>query len=617
MTMTGASRAPAAAGGSVFAGADVCREAGLTLPEGARRPIFDNDLWDLAEVVGLPISLAVHHRRFNFARLNDPRWRLVAKELVLALLAPHHEAVATLGRAYRSPLHVSTCHGRFTELVRLMTWLPTHGVTSLEDISNNDCDAYLAHRRYQQDAHGTTVGERSTSTRQLSALILTDLLNYRDLFTADRVPADLRLWGGAAPCTITGNRRSRGQNKTQPVSDQVLQPALAAALYLVNVMGPHIVELADQVRTTDRDYSTNADKLSSSTPAPLTQITRVLADHEQTREPLPMMRARHIQDRIAAGWPADDPLTPIAFSVLARRAGAGQFRYEWLPALRGPVEATVKAVGAERPFGRAAAHIQRADGEGSVAWTQPLDPEEATALIAIARTAAILTLASITGMRASELMELRVGCRRPPEEHGTGLVRYRLAGTLVKDQPLGGIDDEWVVIHDAYQAAGLAELLHDDPVEGKPLWGRFNFVSRYQWFREWVNGPQGRRLGLAPIPEDHLTLRMLRRKLALELAYRPGGLLATKVHLRHVSTATTEGYRALAEPRPNCWPRSTSTSSNAIWNWYWPSSATTRTASCPPAPAPPASPSSSPPSTARPTRRQNRLPRPSAVTATC
>jgi hypothetical protein len=35
---------------------------------------------------------------------------------------------------------------------------------------------------------------------------------------------------------------------------------------------------------------------------------------------------------------------------------------------------------------------------------------------------------------------------------------------------------------------------------------------------------------------------MLRRRLAIELAYRPGGLLATKIHLRHVSTATTEGY---------------------------------------------------------------------------
>ena len=35
---------------------------------------------------------------------------------------------------------------------------------------------------------------------------------------------------------------------------------------------------------------------------------------------------------------------------------------------------------------------------------------------------------------------------------------------------------------------------------------------------------------------------MLRRTLAIELAYRPGGLLAAKLHLKHISVATTEGY---------------------------------------------------------------------------
>ncbi|GAA0442950.1 hypothetical protein ACFQ2B_35865 [Streptomyces stramineus] len=59
-------------------GADVCREAGHALPEGVRRPVFEDDLWDLAEVIGLPVSLALQHRRFNFARIRDACWRLVA-----------------------------------------------------------------------------------------------------------------------------------------------------------------------------------------------------------------------------------------------------------------------------------------------------------------------------------------------------------------------------------------------------------------------------------------------------------------------------------------------------------------------------------------------------------
>lgn len=72
--------------------------------------------------------------------------------------------------------------------------------------------------------------------------------------------------------------------------------------------------------------------------------------------------------------------------------------------------------------------------------------------------------------------------------------------------------------------------------------GRFAFDVRYTWFRNWVNAPTGQRLGLAPIPETPVSLRALRRTLAIELAYRPGGVLAAKLHLKHIAVATTEGY---------------------------------------------------------------------------
>jgi hypothetical protein len=139
-------------------------------------------------------------------------------------------------------------------------------------------------------------------------------------------------------------------------------------------------------------------------------------------------------------------------------------------------------------------------------------------------------------------MELEVGCCRPPDHHGPGLVRYRLGSKIVKGQQLGGVADEWVVIEPAYQAARLLEQLHDIPENGVPLLGRFAFDVRYTWFRNWVNGPSGRRLGLAPIPGTPVNLRALRRDLAIELAYRPGGVLAAKLHLKHIATATTEGY---------------------------------------------------------------------------
>ena len=54
----------------------------------ARRPVFEDDVWDFTDVIGLPVQMALSRRRFDFTAITDPRWRLVAKELILALLAP-------------------------------------------------------------------------------------------------------------------------------------------------------------------------------------------------------------------------------------------------------------------------------------------------------------------------------------------------------------------------------------------------------------------------------------------------------------------------------------------------------------------------------------------------
>ena len=40
--------------------------------------------------IGLPVQMALYRRRFDFTAISDPRWRLVVKEYVLALLAPSH-----------------------------------------------------------------------------------------------------------------------------------------------------------------------------------------------------------------------------------------------------------------------------------------------------------------------------------------------------------------------------------------------------------------------------------------------------------------------------------------------------------------------------------------------
>src|ERR1700737_3006390 len=151
---------------SPFATADVCELARLTLPEGTHRPVFDDDLWNFTDVVGLPVQMPLANRRFDFTMIADPRWRLVAKELIMALLAPRHPAVAALPRAYRTPLHLSSCVGRLNELIRLFDWLGQREIMDLTAIDTHDCEAYLHHRRYITDDDGAIVGEQSHAVRR-------------------------------------------------------------------------------------------------------------------------------------------------------------------------------------------------------------------------------------------------------------------------------------------------------------------------------------------------------------------------------------------------------------------------------------------------------------------
>lgn len=528
---------------SPFSGADVCQLAGLALPEGACRPLFDDDLWDFADIVGLAVHIPPGVRRFDFAVIGNPRWRLVAKELIMATLAPQHPAVAELPRAYRTPLHLRSSNGRVNELTRFFRWLDQRHITSLTEVDTHTCEAYLTFRRYILDENGSRVGEQSPAVRRAAAQIVVDLVNYRDLFTADRVRDDLRPWGGATASAVAEMPCGRGRNTTPPVPDEILQPTLAAALHLVQVLGPHAVTLNKQIREHDRLYGARTDKLQPVTSTPVDDILAVLADYTTTGTPLPQHEDHAITKRLAAGWSAEDPLLPVATGILARQAGRRTFESRWMPQLRGPLTDAVTTVGVEKVFARNADPAPTADGV-SQPWSLPLHRLQAVAVVGIVRTAAITVLAASSGMRSSELMELRVGCRRPIEEPVPGLRRYRVASKIVKGQPLGGADDEWVVIEPAFRAVELIEHLHDDPRDGAPLLSRFAFRVRFIWFRNWVNSPSGQRLALAPIPDGPVSLRMIRRTVALELAYRPGGVLAAKLQLKHIVTATTEGYAA-------------------------------------------------------------------------
>lgn len=144
-------------------------------------------------------------------------------------------------------------------------------------------------------------------------------------------------------------------------------------------------------------------------------------------------------------------------------------------------------------------------------------------------------------MRSSELKEITSESRLPAREVTGSGRRFRLASKLIKHQRFGGVPDEWIVIEQVDRAVALAErVTRAGP--GQSLFGAVLIGTSYNNLRAWLSEPFARRLGLDDLPAGPVNARMLRRTLSLEMAKRPGGLLATKIHLKHVSVATTEGY---------------------------------------------------------------------------
>jgi len=527
---------------SPFTGADICAQAGFTVQPGQRAPRFDDDAWAFRMVANLPVQVAGRDRYWDFTLIRNPRWRLVAKEVMFALLVPRHEAVAVLPHAYRTPMALRTCLRRLTLLTRWLNWLTGQGVTGLGEVTEEHCERFLAYCGHARDKQGRQLRQASASHRRQVVATVLDLVSYRELFTSDRYQAGLRPWKGVSSSAVVGMRPGR-ENKTQPVPGDILQPLLAGSLLVVDTLAPHLIELRDSLRLHQISKVNASSRRRQPT---LKEMADAVEQHVAAGEPLIQIPDYQIRRRLCSGWSPDDPLLPVNFSALAQRIGCADYRHAWTDeALRRVVLEGLEVVGVARQWCRRAALAANADTGEQVPWTLPLHTREAIDLIEVARAACLTITAAASGMRSSELMELLVGCRRPPQETASGLRRFRIASKVIKGQPIGGTDDEWVVIEDVHRAVGLAEQLLDDHEPGSLLFGRTCFVTRYQRsLRPWVNGPAGQRLGLAPIPGGRLNLRMLRRSLAIEMAYRPGGVLATKIAMKHVTVATTEGYAA-------------------------------------------------------------------------
>ncbi len=241
------------AGVSVLAGADVCAAAGFRLRPRGRAATFDDDIWNFGDIEGLSVQMSGPAcTRLDFTAISDPRWRLAAKEYLFARLAPGHPEVAVLPNAFRVPLTLSSCLKRLAETTRWMNWLAAQRVPSLGDATQDHCDRYLAERRLRRDAAGTAIGPLEASAARVAAAVIIELASYGQLLSADRYRDGFTPWNGRSSSQVAG-MRPPAENKTPVVGQELLQPLLAAALYMTSTIAPHLVTLPPQVQQRRRE----------------------------------------------------------------------------------------------------------------------------------------------------------------------------------------------------------------------------------------------------------------------------------------------------------------------------------------------------------------------------
>ncbi|SNR39824.1 hypothetical protein [Blastococcus mobilis] len=490
---------------------DVLRYLPWTAPADSSVVPFSSDRWDLGALDVWPAY--ARYTVVNWAGIRNPLWRITAKEVALCLMQPRIGIQHHLPDARRSgypPWALSP--QRLSYWRRWFAYLDDQAVRSLSRVTQGVCDGFL-----------DTITPES---RHIAVSALRVFADYRSLLTHDAYAPDFRPWGDSSAVAAAGEPRvgSNG-NKTPLIPDEVFAPLLAAALFLVQVAGPDLLAAKHEVerlRSAPAQRGAPGDR----------RVDDALADYlerlraEGRKLPAAAPRKNRIggdvcRATIALNIGAKDPdvlLKPERLDAIQRAART-------LGVARGGIHTEISPV------------VSSEGAQGARPWRGEFSLDSLAGMTNLVRTACYIVVAALSGMRSSEIAAVeRNSIRR--EEFAPGVIRRRIQSSLLKGEPPGGRRETWVIVDEVTQAIELAEAL---TTNRNPLL-LSAFSPLYTEFRTWV-AENGGMAGLQPIPAEwNLVPRQFRRKLAREIGWRPNGVIAGKIHLKHISVATTEGY---------------------------------------------------------------------------
>jgi len=509
-----------------------------SLPFQGPEPVFDDDEWNCLGLVNrsnIERSSAI----LKFADLfPDPYRRLTAKELAMQRLNRPVQPCKRDGS--RSPQQdVTTVKSVLYDLAALFSFMDEIGVLALQDLTQEHLNHYLR-----------TLQDKRLSPKRLSAQLRVTAWLYeaRDWLTYDCIT--FVPWG-TKPFVRVVNFKPPAENLTPRIPEATMGPLLRWALLYVEDFAPDILSAHQEAEKLLEQRQVEARQPCASSAECRLRLEELIDARRREHRGLPG-RSKPLQ--------RDEPHYTKIASLIGVRS------YHLLQPHKGMIDRAVIELGIEHPaLSTEISHIAGTNKPWRGKILPGLDLENECRRLTVA---CYIVCAYLSGMRDSEVQDLRVGCHQVSRDSYGEVIRHYLRSTEHKGKKGQGIERTWVVVEPVARAIDVLERLTRTSREslatdllflrsrggsdGNPTIKR-RINNHIATFIEHINSVLQPHLAspeFSPISIDgtgKVTTRMFRRTIAWHIANRPFGVVAGMIQYGHACDRIFEGYAGTSE----------------------------------------------------------------------
>lgn len=497
-------------------------------PHRAGGPQYGEDPWDLAPVAN---RVSMGERYIHFAGAPDVH-RMTIKNILMTVAAPDREVVVEAGVVRRGDgTPPAGLYDYFRKFVVIAKWSEDNGIARFAEWTQADADRFLDDLRTGQHRAGG-VGLGATSIRGY----VTALRLLRECQAVLPDALSFFPWAGRSAASISGEV-THTENTTPPLPWETWAPLITASWIIVDRFSDDIIAAAEIRAALPKEPRG---------PAGANAYNALLHWTEQCG-PLPLHtgfgRTKHQRG---------EPNTTLLERLLGINANVlNRASHQYMPDAAALI-ATAAADPQRATFGglhAPTAVVSHPDGTSST-WVEELGLGETEYLESVLRAACYVLIASLTGMRDSEIQELT----RDSHTTKDGLSALKSIQHKGNGNPGGERRTWWAprpVIRTVEVLGNLAR--HDTHLFARSSRNAGSYAPNRDIARliafvndDPVDRPgRGRGLGLehiATLEGQAINATSLRRAFTVFATTRPGAELGLGIQLGHSAWRMTTGY---------------------------------------------------------------------------